>query len=311
MIVLQGIASYVPENCQSNLEKQELFGVDENFLINKVGVECRALKAKDEETSDMCVKAYRALEKKTRASLEDIECLIVCTQNPDGGGIPHTSAVVHGKLDAPQSCASFDISLGCSGYVYGLSIAASFMLANGMKKGLLFTADPYSKIIDPADKNTVLLFGDAASVTLLGEATEESPMAWKPKGFRFASRGKDGQALHNTNGELFMNGRAIFNFAATVVPAQVEELLVSQGLTQADIDLFVFHQGSKYIIDTLRKRMHLPPEKVPSNLLRLGNTVSSSLPILLEEILEKRELRRILLSGFGVGLSWASCLLER
>jgi 3-oxoacyl-[acyl-carrier-protein] synthase III len=311
MIAIHAIASYVPESWQSNLEKQELFGVNESFLINKVGVERLALKAKEEETSDMCVKAYRALEKKTQLFLQEVECIIVCTQNPDGGGIPHTSAVVHGKLGAPEYCACFDISLGCSGYVYGLSIATSFMHANGMKKGLLFTADPYSKIINPADKNTVLLFGDAASVSVLMEAAEGSTIGWTPAAFRFASRGKDGRALHNDNGKLHMNGRAIFNLAATAVPAQVQELLRSRGLAPADIDFFVFHQGSKYIIDELRKRMTLPPEKVPCNLLRLGNTVSSSIPILLGEIMEKREVKRILLSGFGVGLSWASCLLER
>jgi 3-oxoacyl-[acyl-carrier-protein] synthase-3 len=284
--------------------------MDDNFISEKIGVETVSRKAAGEETSDLCVKAMEALEARTSLSRSDVDCLVVCTQNPDGGGIPHTSAVVHGKLDIPDHCACFDISLGCSGYVYSLSVVKAFMEANGFKTGLLFTADPYSKIIDPKDKNTALLFGDAATVTLLKEAEEDEGL-WIPRAFSFATRGKEGNALHNQGGSLDMNGRAVFNFSITQVPLQVKSLLDAAGLKNDDIDLFLFHQGSKYMVDQLCKRMGLPAEKVPVNLAEQGNTVSSSIPLLFEGYLNAKNVCKVVASGFGVGLSWASCLLDR
>lgn len=310
MIRIKNIASYIPEGCEYNAAKKALFEIDDDFIVNKIGVECVSRKLVDEDTSDMCVKAFRTLEKKVPLSINEIDCIVVCTQNPDGCGIPHTSAVVHGKLDAPEDCATFDISLGCSGYIYSLSIVKSFMESNGFKNGLLFTADPYSKILDAEDKNTILLFGDAATVTLLGLKEEGKP-EWSPVNFSFSSRGKDWESLHNNSGKLQMNGRAVFNFSATAVPIQINKLLESAKRTVDEIDLFVFHQGSKYIIDTLQKRLNLPPEKVARSLSTQGNTVSSSIPIILENSLQRPDINRILLSGFGVGLSWASCILEK
>lgn len=305
MIGISALASYVPALRLSNYERKAEFGIDDEFIVQKLGVERVSRKAPGEETSDMCVRAFEGLDRRPDA----VDCLVVCTQNPDGSGLPHTSAVVHGKLGLPAQCACFDVSLGCSGYVYGLSIVQSFMQQNRLARGLLFTADPYSKIIDPKDKNTALLFGDAATVTLLDAA--EQPGRWRMGPFRFATRGKDGAALENRAGTLAMNGRAVFNFSATEVPPQVSALLADAGLKAEDVDLFLFHQGSRFIVDQLAKRLDLPAAKVPVNLAEQGNTVSSSLPLLLQEHLGDSRLRRILLSGFGVGLSWASCLLTR
>jgi 3-oxoacyl-[acyl-carrier-protein] synthase-3 len=310
MICIENIGSYIPANRESNLDRQSKFDIDEDFIIGKLGVEQVSRKSLDEETSDLCVKALENLKSKTSTSLADVDCRVGCTQNPDGGGIPHTSAIVHGKLDLPESCACFDISLGCSGYVYSLSIVKAFMQTNGFKTGLLFTADPYSKIIDPNDKNTVLLFGDAAAVTLLQES-EDVDGAWIPRAFSFASKGKKWQALHNHNKYLVMNGRAVFNLTVTQVPVQIKHLLDAAGLSSHDVDLFLFHQGSKYMLEQLSMRMNLSAEKVPIDLAKQGNTVSSSIPLLLEKYLDSENLKTIVMSGFGVGLSWASCLLSR
>jgi 3-oxoacyl-[acyl-carrier-protein] synthase-3 len=307
MTGIVAIGSYIPARRESNYAKKAQFDIDDEFIRDKLGVEEVSRKASDEETSDMCVKALGDLAARLGRRIEAIDCLVVCTQNPDGAGLPHTSAIVQGKLGLPQNCACFDVALGCSGYVYGLSIIKSFMRDNGMSSGLLFTADPYSKIIDPQDKSTVLLFGDAATASLL----EDTPGAWVPGPFRFGTSGKDGGALENRKGILHMNGRAVFNFSATAVPLQVTALLKDAGLGPADIDLFLFHQGSKFIVDQLTKRLGLPVEKVPVNLAGQGNTVSSSLPLLLQERLDDARLNCMLLSGFGVGLSWASCLLTR
>jgi 3-oxoacyl-[acyl-carrier-protein] synthase-3 len=306
MIGVQSIASYIPPFKESNYDKKVQFEISDEFIEKKIGVRRKARKAENEETSDMCCRAFEALAQKTGATIDDIDCLIVCTQNPDGYGLPHTSAVVHSKLGGQEQMATFDISLGCSGYVYSLSIVISFMHANGMKKGLLFTADPYSKIIDPDDKSTSLLFGDAATVTLLSDR----PVLVMGK-TKFGTRGRDRQFLECADHVLHMNGREIFNFSISAVPIQIKDLVGSTNYSMGDIDLFIFHQGSKYMVELLIRRLGLDPRKVPILIDETGNTVSSSVPLILEDYLLEREYKTIIISGFGVGLSWASAVLTR
>lgn len=306
MIAIQEIAAYVPSGRESNLEKCAKFDMTPEFVLEKIGVESVSRATAEENASDMCVSAFKALQAKVEIDPQSIDCLIVCTQNPDNGGLPHVSAKVHGVIGAPDRCASFDIGLGCSGYVYALSVARAFMEANGLKKGLLFTADPYSKVLDPEDRNTSLLFGDAATVTLLSEQG-----AWMPESFAFGTRGSGGQNLQKKDGILEMNGRAVFNFSATVVPEQIKGLMEREGLSISDIDLFFLHQGSRFIVDTLRDRLGVPADRVPMKLIGQGNTVSSSIPLMLQDHLGEEQHKRFLLSGFGVGLSWATCVLRR
>jgi 3-oxoacyl-[acyl-carrier-protein] synthase-3 len=305
MIAITHIGSYLPENRVSNLALLEKFETDETFIRDKIGVVQRAIKTPEQKASDLCIKAFENLTTKIDVDVEKIDCCVVITQNPDLS-IPHTSAIVHGALNLPETCASFDISLGCSGYVYGLSIVTAFMQANGFKTGLLFTADPYSDIIDPDDKNTALIFGDGATVSLL---QSEQP-GLVALGYDFGSKGAGYKNLVNEN-KLYMNGRAVFNFTAGVVPKSIEKLLQKLNLDKADIDQWYLHQGSKYIVDTITMRLGLEPEKVVFNMYDYGNTVSSSIPMLLSEDLVNIEAgQKIGLSGFGVGLSWASAIFE-
>ena len=169
---IRDIGVYIPCQRVDNTLKQEKFGFKETFLEEKIGVFETSLKDENEDCSDMCVKAFNDLATKVPIDKNEIEAIIVVTQNPDER-LPHAGAFVHAKLDLPVSCASFDISLGCSGYIYGLSVITSFMKANNMKKGILFTSDPYSKIIDPEDRNTTLIFGDGATATLI---TDDEPV---------------------------------------------------------------------------------------------------------------------------------------
>lgn len=306
MIGIQAIAAYVPAERISNYASKEQFGIDDAFLENKIGVRSKARKADDQETSDLCVAAFAALAAKTGISAGDVDCLLVCTQNPDGCGLPHTSAIVHSKLGCSDAVAAFDISLGCSGFVYSLCTQIALMETHDLQCGLLFTADPYSKIVDPGDKNTALLFGDAATVTLL----TRRPKLTVEKA-AFGTRGSGGEALVNQGGRLSMNGRSVFDFSMTSVPPQIQALVAASGRTLADIDLVLLHQGSKYIIDVMTRRLQLDPARAPSNLAELGNTVSSSIPLLLQEYVDDRGINTILISGFGVGLSWASAILLR
>jgi 3-oxoacyl-[acyl-carrier-protein] synthase-3 len=180
------------------------------------------------------------------------------------------------------------------------------MASTGKNHGLMFTADPYSKIIDIEDKGTSLLFGDAATVTYLNR----NPII-KSNQFDFGTYGKGYEQLICRENKLKMNGRKIFNYAAKYVPLSIEKLLDKNNLTFEEIDIFLFHQGSKYITDFLIKRIGLPKEKVPYVIQNYGNTVSSSIPIMLKSVLHDKAIDRALISGFGVGFSWASAILER
>lgn len=304
MLGIKEIASYLPETKKSNYDKKEKFELDDDFIENKIGVKLQCLKESDEKASDLCVKAYENLIQKLDINKDHIDCCVVVTQNPDFN-IPHTSAIVHGKLDLPQNCACFDISLGCSGYVYGLSNIIAFMKNNNLKNGLLFTADPYSEIIDKDDKNTALLFGDGATVTYVSEDA-----LFVPQEFSFGTNGKSYAELLCED-KLYMNGRAVFNFTATTIPKHIQALLEKNNLTDSDVDKYVLHQGSKYIVDTIRKRLKVDEVKVPFDMLEYGNTISSSIPIILEKEISKKENRIIVLSGFGVGLSWASAIIKK
>lgn len=306
MIGIQEVGTYLPAGRIENRERMAQFDVDGTFLLEKIGMTHLAVKGENEETSDLCCRAFADLQGKAMLKVEDVECLVVCTQNPDGRGLPHTSAIVHAKLGLPESCAVFDISLGCSGFVYGLSVIQGFMIANGFRKGVLVTADPYSKVVDGGDKNTSLLFGDGAAATLISDA----PL-WRTGRFLFGSNGREGSAIQVdlASGKLSMNGRAVFSFSATVVPRNILEMLAGNQLRIEDIDCFVLHQGSRYIVDTLRRKLGIPEEKVPFVASDYGNTVSSSIPLILAGL--PAEHRCIVIAGFGVGLSWASTVLFR
>lgn len=304
MIGIQSIGSYIPSGRIDNKDRLDEFDVDENFLKEKTGMLRLAIKDVDEETSDLCEKAFINLQIKTSIQPDDVECIVVCTQNPDGHGLPHTSAIVHEKLGLSDSCAAFDISLGCSGFVYGLSIIQGFMQANGFKNGILFTADPYSKIVNKQDKNTSLIFGDGATATLISDKPK-----WHTGKFLFGSHGKNNSSIRimKDDGKLTMNGRAVFTFSATVVPKNILEMLASNSLSIEDIDCFALHQGSRYIVDTIKNKLGIDKSKVPFVADDYGNTVSSSIPLILSELDEKNE--HIVIAGFGVGLSWASTVL--
>ena len=262
-------------------------------------------KADTETTSDMAVQAVLKLQQEHGIDLSKTECLVLVTQNPDGHGLPHTSAVVHHRLNLPSACAVFDISLGCSGFVQALSVAKAFMQSQNMRHGLLVTADPYSKIINPLDRDTAMLFGDGASATWLSEEGD-----WHIGAADFGIQSQQHDALQTSaDGHLFMNGRAVFTFAATQVPASVKRVLEKAQLGMADLDQVFLHQGSRYIVDTLAKRIGAEG-KTPFAATTYGNTVSSSIPMMLAQYLQP-QWRKVLLCGFGVGLSWATCLLEK
>jgi len=303
---IKAIETYFPQDISNNLDVLEKFQISKDFLINKIGVLEKRKIGKHEETSTIAHQAFCNLLKSHPLDASQIEVLIVVTQNPDSN-IPHVSGMLHHMSNLNNNCATFDISLGCSGYVYGLSIIQSFMESNNLKNGVLITADPYSKIIDENDKNTSLLFGDAAAATWI---SSNSPIYSFQK-FEFGSKGDNVGGLECKNGTLSMNGREVFNFAMKEIPKSILKLLEKNKLNLTEIDAFIFHQGSKAILDSLTKALKINHEKVINNMTEVGNTVSSTIPLILKELMRKEPPNTVLISGFGVGFSFASCIISK
>ena len=309
MIGLKSIASYVPLEGVDNYAQGAKFGKDQDFIFGKIGSTFLPRKDEHQETSDLGVAAARNLfAANPTLDPASIDVVIVVTQNGDAEGLPHTAAIVQHKLGLSTAVAAFDVSLGCSGYVYGLYAMKGFMEATGLKNGLLITADPYSKIVDPEDRNTTMLFGDAATATWMGE---DAP--WQLGTSLFGSDGAGAEHLRTTDGTFFMNGRQVYNFALVKVPAHLHQLLEASGLSAEQIDLYCLHQGSAAIVDAVSSRFDdgAHKHKFVKDMLETGNTVSSSIPLLLEKHVLGAALQRVALSGFGVGLSWGSAILER
>jgi len=313
------IASYLPETVLTNDELVARFGFDRAFLDDKIGVRERHIAGADEAVSDMAVAAAERLFAAAPVDREAVELVVLCTQNPDYR-LPTTANIVQARLGLAQTVAAFDVNQGCSGYIVGLSVVRAMMIANGFRAALLLTADGYSKVMDAGDRATTPLFGDGAAATLL---TADGP--GKIGRFTFGSDGSGADDLIvrgggsrnpampvSGPGALYMNGRAIMKFMIRRVPADVDRCLALNGLERGDVDHFVFHQASGHMVRSLIKEMDLPPEKVPIEIADCANTVSSTIPIVLERLGGAAALagRTVLLCGFGVGLSWGSTVVR-
>jgi 3-oxoacyl-[acyl-carrier-protein] synthase-3 len=303
---LTAIGTWLPDTRITNLDRLEIFNMKESFVREKIGFLELARKPQQLDSSDLCVKAWEDLQHKHPFPVESVECAIVCTQNPDGNGLPHTSAIVHRKLGLPTSCAVFDISLGCSGFTYGLSILLAFMQAHGFRAGVLFTADPYSKVMDENDKKTSTLFGDGAAAALV----TDQPV-WLSGEFVFGSDGTKWESIIVRDGTLHMNGRAVFTFSVRVIPDSIRAMLQRNDCTLDQVDRLLLHQGSRHIVNAIADELGVSRKKCRFYAADYGNTVSSSVPMVLAEEFDNPDLNTLLIAGFGVGLSWASTVLRR
>lgn len=300
MIKISNIFTYIPSN-YLNLQKQYK-NLSKEFFHQKIGTMKVARKKKNETVIDMCEKVV-SLKKLDRIK-KKIKLLILCTQNPDHGGLPHNSVILQKKLNLNKDIACFDISQGCAGYLYGLKIAEAFLKKNEVC--LFFTCDPYSKIIKPKNYNTEVLFGDAATLTILEKSKKKNLKGLIDSSF--FSDGSHYKDIINYNGCLRMNGKNVMQFVKSVVPKLINSFLKKNKLKISQIDKFYFHQGSKHIVSLLNRSMNLDKKNSSIYLKNLGNTVSSSLPILLSKDKFKKK-KKIIICGFGVGLSVSIGLL--
>ena len=309
-IGIKQVGCYIPQNRIDTFELGSQLDAKEDFIRDKLGFTELAKKSAEESTSDLCVRAYQDLLQKCGDIAPEIGCVMVVTQNPDTGGIPHTSAVVHQKLGLIKQVACCDISLGCTGFVHALSVITGFMREAGIQNGLLFTADPYSMVIDPNDRDTAMLFGDAATCSLIG-----SDPIYKAGKSRFVTDSKFNEAIKTASTPdrtLSMKGSEVFRFVAKNVPREIKACLKDNELQMADVDRFLIHQGSKFIVETLAGALKIKDDKMQFAAGKFGNTISSSIPMLLADVLSEKELpQTILAAGFGVGLSSFVSVLNR
>lgn len=308
----------------------EWTGGDEKFVADKIGIKERRFLSGEESTLDIAKQAVNNLFDQNQKVLkkEEIDFLIVVTQNPDYQ-LPHTSAILQGELGLRTDVAAFDLSLGCSGWIYALAVAKGLMQSLQYSKGLVVTADPYSKSMDKSDKSTVSVFGDAAAATLLSgesgiaevldfslgtDGTKYENLIVRNGGAKspITSLFQDNKLNFNNDQGLYMGGREILQFMLENVPGVVEDNLKKNHLKQDDIDYYLFHQASKYMLVTLARKMGIDIERVPINIEKIGNTVSSTIPILIKDLMDQKKLagKTTLASGFGVGLSWGATVLK-
>lgn len=309
MSAIRAIGTYLPERVLGNDELIERFEWDRAFLEEKLGIFERRIAAEGEGAADMAVAAAEDLFAKCPDLRRDeVQLLILVTQNPDYG-LPHTSALVQDRLGLATTTACFDIGLGCSGFVYGLAVVRGMLETLGLDNALLVTSDPYSKVIDPADRGTSPLFGDGAAATWItreGAGGQIGEIVF----------GTDGSGARNLIVEpdaegtrcLSMAGRAIFEFMLTTVPDDIARACAANSIEQGDIELYLLHQASNHMLSQLVRRTGIDPERVPIRIGRTGNLVSSSIPFLIADLAREGGLagKTALLSGFGVGLSWAT-----
>lgn len=292
----------------------------------KTGIDRRHISAEDEFSSDLAIAAGRALLDGRGIDPQSIDYLIVCTQSPDYY-LPSTACIVQDALGLPTSAGATDITLGCSGYIYALGLAKGLIESGQASSILVITADTYTKFINPADKSVRTIFGDGAAATLVTDDGDERSLA----AITYGTDGAGAKSLIVPNGglrrgagiqpksdavvrelqssgyDLYMDGPDIFNFTLRVVPGTVDEILAKAGAGLEDIDLFVFHQANAFMLEHLRKKLGVPEEKFFVSLAESGNTVSSTIPIALADAERTGALKpgmRVMLLGFGVGLSW-------
>jgi 3-oxoacyl-[acyl-carrier-protein] synthase-3 len=329
---ISGIASAVPRPEYQNRDYDLITEKDRELFIKTVGVERRRVAPKGMTTSDLCESAAKKLLEDLRWSPDEIEILIFISQSRDYL-IPATAGILQDKLGLPRTCLAYDISLGCSGYVYGLSTIGSQMVAAGIKKGLLMVGDVSTQTTSRRDKSTFPLFGDAGTVTALELDPSAPTMAFNlqtdGKGYRAIlipdggirnlvtqdsfTEEKFGDGIERNRLHIALDGMAVFQFSLREVPPNIRALLDFAGKSPEDIDFFVLHQANKLMNESIRKKLGIPTDKCPYSMNEYGNTSSASIPLTISHALrDKLQSGRVsmVLSGFGVGLSWGSVHVE-
>ncbi|WP_243348774.1 3-oxoacyl-ACP synthase III family protein [Parabacteroides sp. FAFU027] len=334
--LLQFISYYLPNRIlDNNMIAQEHPEWSIEKIATKTGIEQRHISDEDEFASDLAICASEKLFAEYNIDKLSVDFILLCTQSPDYF-LPTTACVLQDKLGLSKKCGALDFNLGCSGYIYGLGLAKGLILSGQANKVLLVTAETYSKYIHPQDKSNKTIFGDGAAATLITSEFLKDGLNAEISEFEYGTDGsgafdlvvKNGASRHKkdkghdcyeedsfirNDSNLYMDGKAIFNFTAFTVPKLIKAVLEKNNYNLEAIDLAIFHQANEYMLNVVRTRCGIEKAKFYVNFKDAGNTVSSTIPIALKRAINDRTLTdksTVLLAGFGVGLSMGATILK-
>jgi 3-oxoacyl-[acyl-carrier-protein] synthase-3 len=332
---IAAIAAHLPAGKLTNDDlASELGDWTAEKIFEKTGIRTRRISAEAECASDLGVAAAQRLFEDGACDPGDVDFLIFCTQSPDYF-LPASACTMQARLGLRTSCGALDINQGCSGFVYGLALAKSLVEAGLASCVLLVTADTYSKFLHPRDRTVRTIFGDGAAATLVVRSDSEDEaigpfvlgtdgrgachLIVPAGGLRQRPDSETGMATEAEGGNwrsdenLYMNGPEIFNFTLSAVPPLVEELLLKANGGLPAVDYFVFHQANRFMLERLRNKLKIAPDKFCIDMEDCGNTVSSTIPLALERARRGGRItsgQRVMLVGFGVGYSWAAAMVR-
>jgi 3-oxoacyl-[acyl-carrier-protein] synthase III len=315
-ISITGLGVHVPERVVTNDELSKLVDTNDQWIIERTGIRERRIAAEDEALTDICLPAARRALEMANVDAAAIDLLIVATVTPDMA-FPSSAAILADTLGMPEA-AAYDLSAGCTGFVYAIAQGQAMLAAGLAKRALVIGADVLSKILDWTDRSTLVLFGDGAGAVVLEEVDQGGFI-----GFELGADGGGGANLWlpGSGSRMFedpekfvkMNGREVFKFATRVMVSSAEAILDECGKTIDDVDVYVPHQANVRIIDHAVKKLGVAPEKTVINVQRYGNTSSGSIPLALADAADDGRLepgKLVLLTGMGAGLTWGSALIE-
>ena len=330
-VQIAGISACVPRNIEKNSELTSLIPPAEiDKTIKSIGIKEKRIVDDGTCASDLCFRAASQLLEDLKIDRNSIDVLIFMSQGPDFV-VPATAPLMQNRLGLSNSTACFDINLGCSGYIYGLSLSFSLAMHESIKRVLFLDGETFTKVVSKKDKVNAPLYGDAGTATLIEKShstdsyfalftdgSGKDALFIKAGGARCPSSESTLQETLREEGnirsdhQLFMDGMEVFNFTIRVVPKNVLEILGYSKYRIEDVDYVIFHQANKFMTDFFAKKLKIPASKVPYCLDRFGNTSSASIPLTIVSELKDKigEKATVIMSGFGAGLSWGSALLD-
>jgi 3-oxoacyl-[acyl-carrier-protein] synthase-3 len=313
-----GVGHYAPERVVSNHDLEQWLDTSDEWITTRTGMKRRHWTSENEAASDLAIVAARNALEYAGLQAGDVDAYIVATVLPDFL-FPATACIVASKLGASDK-AAFDMEIGCSGFIYGLTVASSMIRAGVYKRIMLIGSETLSKIADKTDRSTVVLFGDGAGAVILEASQEDSFLGSelgsdgsRPEVLRLEGGGSRTPMTHellDRKGNLIsMQGREVFKFAVTKMIAATDVALGKAGISKSDVDLLIPHQANRRIIDAAMKYLDIPPERCVVNIQEYGNTSAASIPIALSEAVREGRVKPndiIVFVGFGAGLSWGA-----
>lgn len=318
-----GLGSYMPENVLTNFDLEKMVDTSDEWIRTRTGIRERRIADANDATSDMATRAALKALEDAKVSADDIDMIIVATITPDMI-FPATACIVQDNIGAKKA-AGFDLEAACSGFIYGLSIAKQFVETGCYRYVLVIAADILSRITDWQDRSTCVLFGDGAGAAVVGPVEEgygilSTYLGCDGSGGKYLNIKAGGSrmpASHETIDKrlhyMYMDGGEVFKFAVKIMDVASMEAIEKAGLKPEDIDWFIPHQANIRIMESARKRLGVPTDKVCMTIHKYGNMSAATIPVTMDEAAREGKFRKgdnMVLVGFGGGLTWASCVLK-